>query len=111
MEKIDFSVWEKINLVVAEIENVEDISGSDKLYKLNLDVGKYGKRTICAGVKKNYKKEELIGKKIVLFENLAPKKLKSIESQGMLLAATNDDHTKVMILFVDKEISNGWKIN
>ena len=110
MEKVDFSVWEKINLIVAEIRNVEDIEGADKLYKLTLDTGIYGERIICAGIKKHYSKEELFGKKIVLFENLMPRKLKGIESRGMLLAATSQDHNKVVLISPEKEVENGTKI-
>ncbi|MEM4181632.1 MAG: hypothetical protein QXX68_00560 [Candidatus Pacearchaeota archaeon] len=111
MDKVDFSSWEKINLVVAEIKKVEDIPGADKLYKLTLDVGNYGERIICAGIKHHYSKEELINKKIIYFENLMPRKLKGIESQGMLLAATNEDHSKVILIVPDKNAENGWKIS
>lgn len=111
MDKVDFSSWEKINLVVAQIKNVDDVPGADKLYKLTLDVGHYGERTICAGIKQHYSKEELIGKKIIYFENLMPRKLKGVESQGMLLAATDKDHSKVILIVPDKNAENGWKIS
>ena len=84
----EFSDWEKLDLRVAEIKKVEEIKGADKLYKLTLDVGELRERIICAGIKKYYSKDELIGKKIIYFSNLKPRILKGIESQGMLLAAS-----------------------
>ena len=53
----EFSDWEKIDLRVAEIKNVEDIENADKLWKLTIDVGEIGERTICAGIKAFYSKK------------------------------------------------------
>ena len=106
----EFSDWEKIDLRVAQIEKIEEIEGADKLYKLSLDVGELGKRTICAGIKQFYKKEELQNKKIIYFSNLKPRMLKGIESQGMLLAASNSDHSKVVLISPLSEIINGARI-
>ncbi|MBU4308481.1 MAG: hypothetical protein KJ566_01650 [Nanoarchaeota archaeon] len=57
-EKVNFEDWEKLDLRVAEIKQVEEIEGADKLYKLTLDVGELGERIICAGIKQHYSKEE-----------------------------------------------------
>ncbi len=108
--EVNFSDWEKIDLRVAEIISVEEIDGADKLYKLNLDVGELGGRTICAGIKEYYSKEELQNKKIIYFSNLAPRKMRGIESQGMLLAASTEDHGKVILISPEKEIENGSRI-
>ncbi len=102
----NFDDWEKINLVVGVIENVEDIPGADKLYKLLINIGDEN-RTVCAGIKKFYSREELKGKKIILFKNLAPRKLKGIESQGMVLAAVNKDESKVVLISPSDDIENG----
>jgi methionyl-tRNA synthetase len=108
---VDFSHWEKIDLRVGQIKAVEDIEGADKLYKLTVDLGKeIGKRTVCAGIKKHYSKEDLKGKKIILFVNLASRMLKGIESQGMILAAVNKDESKVILLAPEKDIEVGSKI-
>jgi methionyl-tRNA synthetase len=110
--EVDFSDWQKIDLRVAQIREVEDIPNADKLWKLKLDVGELGERTICAGIKQFYKKEELINKKIIYFTNLKPRILKGVESQGMLLAATNSDHTKVILISpIDNNAENGMKIS
>jgi len=106
----EFSDWEKIDLRIAEIKEVEEIENADKLWKLKLDVGELGIRTICAGIKQFYSKKELIGKKIIYFSNLKPRKLKGIESQGMLLAASNPEHTEVVLISPEKDIENGSRI-
>lgn len=105
-----FEDWTKIDLRVAEIESVEEIPGADKLYKLGIDVGELGKRTICAGIKQFYEKKELKGKKIIYFSNLTPRLMKGIESQGMLLAASTEDHGKVILLTVESDIENGSRV-
>ncbi len=111
METIDFSDWEKIDLRVGKIVKAEDIDGADKLYKLTVDLGKeIGKRTVCVGIKKHYSKEELKNRKVIIFANLAPRKLKGIMSEGMVLAAVNDEEGKVILLTPEKDIEAGAKI-
>jgi len=106
----EFSDWEKIDLRVAQIKEVEEIEGADKLWKLTIDVGELGIRTICAGIKHFYTESELIGKKIIYFSNLKPRKLKGIESQGMLLAASNSEHSEVVLISPEADIENGARI-
>ena len=109
---VSFDDWSKLDLRVAEIKEVEDIDGADKLYKLILDVGdEIGERVVCAGIKEHYSKKELKGKKIILFCNLTPRKMKGIESQGMILAAVSEDHSKVKLILPDKNSENGWKVS
>ena len=111
MSQIEFKEWEKIELRVGQITKVEDIKDADKLYKLTISLGKsLGHRTVCAGLKKFYSKEELEGKKIIIFVNLAPRMMKGIESQGMLLAAVNEDESKVILISPEKDIEVGSKI-
>lgn len=108
---INFSEWEKLDLRVGQIKKIEDIEGADKLYKLEIDLGKeIGKRTICAGIKHHYSKDDLKNKKVIVFTNLAPRKLKGIESQGMLLAAVSKDESKVILLTPEKDIEVGSKV-
>ena len=104
---INYEDFEKLDLRVAEIKEVEDIEGADKLYKLTLDVGELGERTICAGIKQHYTKEELKSKKIILLANLSPKKIYGIESQGMLLAAVDKNNNKVILIQPESDIENG----
>lgn len=108
---INFQDWEKLDLRVGRIINIEEIEGADKLYKLKIDLGdEIGKRTICAGLKPYYKKEELEDKSIIIIVNLEPRKMRGIESQGMLLAAVNEDESKVILISPEKNIDNGSRI-
>jgi len=107
---VEFKDWEKLNLIVAEITEVEDIEGADKLYKMTLNIGSE-KRTVCAGLKEYYTKEDLKGKKVIYFKNLAPRKMRGIESQGMILAAVSDDQNKVILITPEKDIELGSKVS
>ena len=107
---VEFKDWEKLDLRVGEIQEVEDIPGADKLYKLSVDIGTETK-TVCAGLKEYYSREELKGKKIILFINLVPRTLRGIESQGMILAAVSEDHSKVSLIQPDSEIEVGSRVS
>jgi methionyl-tRNA synthetase len=93
--------FEKLDLRVAQIMDVEEIPEAENLYKLKLNVGKLGFRQIVAGLKKSYEPKELKNKKIVLVANLKPAKIRGILSQGMLLAA-EDSSKNVGILTVEE---------
>lgn len=109
-EIVSFSDWEKIDLRNAEILEVEDIKGADKLYKLKIDLGTET-RTLVAGLRQHYTEDELIGKRIIVFTNLEPRKIKGIESQGMVLAVTNADHSEVKLLQTDDAIEFGNRVS
>ena len=109
MENITFEEFVKMELRVAEIKSCEDIEGADKLYKLTIGVEE--ERHIVAGIKQHYTKEELIGKKIVIVANLEPRKLRGIMSHGMLLAASNEDKSAVVLLTLDRDVPNGRKVS
>jgi len=109
MAGITFDDFMKLDLRVAEIKACEDVPGADKLYKLTIDLGE--ERTIVAGIKLYYTKEEFIGKKIAVVVNLEPRKLRGIESHGMLLAASTEDKSSVVLLTLDRDITNGSKIS
>jgi tRNA-binding protein len=82
--------FKKIQLRVAQIESVEPHPNADRLYVLKLKVGEVQKQ-IVAGIRKHYTEEELKGKKIVIVDNLEPAVIRGVESNGMLLAASNDE--------------------
>jgi len=107
---ITFNDWNKLNLQVAEILETEDIKGADKLLKLKIDLGTET-RILIAGIKQNYTKEELNGKRIVVLTNLEPKTMRGIESQGMLLAAVSDDHSEVKLLQPDGAMALGSRVS
>jgi methionyl-tRNA synthetase len=85
-------------LRVGKIVEVNEVQDSDKLYKLKVSLGSE-ERTVVAGIRKYYNKENLLGKKIIFVSNLEYKKIKGIKSEGMLLAASNQD--TVSLLTVD----------
>jgi methionyl-tRNA synthetase len=108
---IKYDDFAKLDLRVGTIKSVEDLAGADKLWKLSVDLGtEIGTRTILAGIKKYYSKEQLLGKQIIVIVNLEPRKMKGSESQGMLLAASNNDESKVILLSPEKGIENGSKV-
>ena len=112
MENIKFSDWQKLDLRIGEITNVENIESADKLYKLTVDIGKDEPINLCAGIKEFYSKEDLINKKIVVFVNLEPKTLRGVESQGMILAAGSKEDNKCSLLTISElDIPNGTKIS
>ncbi len=106
-DKISIDDLMRIDLRVGRVIEVKDHPNADKLYVLTVDLGSE-KRTIVAGLKQYYKPEELLGKYVIVVTNLQPKKLRGIESQGMLLAA--DDGKVVALLQPDKEVELGAKI-
>jgi len=111
IKDIKFSDWQKIDLRTAKILKVENIEGADKLYKLLVDIGEErGKRTLVAGLRTYYKPEELKNKTCIVFTNLEPRKIRGIESQGMILAAVSEDKSKVRLLQLDKDIGIGCRI-
>ncbi len=97
----------KIDLRVAEVLEAEKVEGADKLLKLKLKVGDEV-RQVVSGLALHYKIEELVGKKLVLVANLEPKKLRGIESYGMILAASSEG--KLTVVTVDKDIESGAKV-
>ncbi len=108
MDLIKYDDFAKIDFRVGKVTLVEDIPGKDKLYKLEVDLGELGKRTLFAGLKLLYTKEELQDHYVVVIVNLEPKRMGNIESQGMLLAAESDG--VVAVLVPDKEIKLGSKV-
>ncbi len=107
---IAFEDWAKVELRVGLIEEVEDIVGKDKLYKMTVDFGtELGKRTILAGIKFYYSKDDIKGKKSIFVFNLAPRALAGFESQGMILAVKNNEG-KFKITFVDETVAQGSRL-
>ncbi|MFA5103251.1 MAG: methionine--tRNA ligase [Candidatus Thermoplasmatota archaeon] len=100
--------FSKLDLRVAKILEVSDHPQADKLYIMQVDLGPLGKRTIVAGMKPYYQKEEIQGKSIVMVTNLKPATIRGVESKGMLLAATDDN--KVVSLLDPKESSPGSEV-
>src|SRR4249920_2582402 len=99
--------FKKIELKVATIKAAEPHPNADKLMVLQIDLGTE-QRQICAGIRSHYTPEELVGKQIVVVANLATAKLRGMESQGMLLAASSGD--QVIVKTPDKPALAGSKV-
>jgi methionyl-tRNA synthetase len=90
----------KVDLRVAQILVAERVPKADKLLRLEVDLG-YEKRQILAGIAQYYEPEKLVGRKIVIVANLAPRKMRGLESNGMLLAASLPDGAPVLAGFLE----------
>ncbi len=88
-DQITFDDFLKLDLRVATVLEAEPHPNADRLLKLQLDLGELGRRQICAGVRQFYDPQALVGRQIIVVANLAPRKIRGEESNGMLLAASH----------------------
>ncbi len=100
----------KLDLRVAQVMACEKVKKSEKLLKLILDVG-FEKRQVVSGIAKFYSPEDLVGKKVIVIANLKPAKLMGIESQGMILAASDTNDDRLVLATVDDDIPSGCRIS
>ncbi len=105
---ISYEDFDKIDLRVGTIISADELENSNKLIKLVVDIG-IEKRQIIAGMKKYYKVEDLAGRQVVIVANLAAKSLGGFESQGMLLAASTETDSPV-VLMPEKTVTDGANI-
>lgn len=110
MVNISFADFQKMDIRVGEIKSAEDIPGADKLYKVIVDVGGE-ERAMVAGIKVQYKKEELPGKKVLVLTNLEPKTIRGVESHGMILCAHTEDRSQLVCTTTEKDIPVGSKVS
>ena len=108
-EEVKFKDWQKLDLRVGTIIDVKDHPNADKLYVVDVDIGSE-KIKLVAGLKSHYSPKELKGKQCVVFRNLEPREIRGIKGEGMILAASNEDKSKVFILSPEKKIDNGSRI-
>lgn len=106
--EITIEEFSKVQLKIGRVFEAEKVEKSDKLMKLQVIIGEE-KRQIVAGIQKNYAPEDLIGRQIVVCTNLKPVKLRGVESQGMILAATDADGGAIL-LQPEKEAPEGTKV-
>lgn len=107
-EEISFDDFGKIDLRTATIIEAEKVEKADKLLKLTVDTG-VDVRTVVSGIAESFAPEEIIGKQVMILLNLAPRKIRGIESQGMLLLTTQPDG-KLSFVTPDNEVENGVEI-
>ena len=107
-EQISFDDFTKIDLRTATILEAEKVEKADKLLKLKVDTG-VDVRTVVSGIAESFSPEEIIGKQVMILLNLAPRKIRGIESQGMLLLTTKSDG-KLSFVTPDEKVENGIEI-
>lgn len=100
--------FKKLNLVIGTILEAQEHPNADRLYILKVDIGNGTTRQLVAGIRASYKKDELINKQIVVVENLEPANIRGIESQGMLLAAK--DEQSLSLIVPEKKVSPGSNV-
>jgi len=99
----------KVELRVGQVKVAEKVKGADKLLRLEVDLGTEV-RQIVAGIAKAYDPEKLVGRKVVIVANLAPRKLRGLESQGMIVAASlGDEGVPVLAGFLE-DVPNGARL-
>jgi methionyl-tRNA synthetase len=104
---IKYEDFAKLDLRVARVIEAKKVEKADKLLELRVDLGQE-QRTIVAGVAQHYRPEDLLGKKVVLLANLEPTKIRGIVSEGMLLAASDEECLEVLTL--SKAVNPGGKV-
>jgi methionyl-tRNA synthetase len=99
--KIAIDDFVKVDLRVGEVKTAERVKGSDKLLHMTVDIGEPEPRTIVAGIAVAYSPEQMVGRKVAIVANLQPRKLKGIESNGMIVAASVEGGPPVLAGFLE----------
>ena len=94
----------KVELIVAQVKEVQEHPNADRLYVIKVDIGNE-ERQVVAGIRSNYTPEELVGRRVVIAANLEPATIRGEESNGMILAAS--DENGISVLSPDKDVALG----
>ena len=108
VKMIEYEKFAEMDLRVGQVLDAEKHPNADKLMILKVDLGEQNARKIVAGIMGKYQPEEMIGKQIIVVANLKPAKIRGVESQGMLLAAI--DNETPILLKPSEEVKPGTKI-
>lgn len=100
-EKIGIEDFAKVDLRVGQVKTAKKVENTDKLMHLTVDIGEAEPRSIVAGIAKSYEPESLIGRKVVIVANLKPRKMRGLESNGMIVAATGENGNPSLAGFPD----------
>jgi methionyl-tRNA synthetase len=107
--KISIEDFAKVEMRTGEIKTAEAIPGAKKLLKLTVDIGTEV-RQVCAGIAEFYAPEKLIGMKVVVVTNLQPRKLRGVESNGMIVAASIGDQGRPVLATFGEDVPNGVRL-
>jgi methionyl-tRNA synthetase len=100
----------KVELRVGEVLTAERVPKSDKLLRFTVDVGEPEPRQILAGIAEHYEPEQVVGRKLVIVSNLKPRKLRGLESQGMVLAASVGEEGRPVLATFNEDVPNGTRL-
>ena len=106
-DEISYDDFAKIEVRVGEVVAAELVPDTDKLIKCTIDFGDFGTRTIVSGIAEWKKPEDLVGKQLPYVVNLAPRMLRGVESQGMLLALSDSDGLSLLV--PERRVEKGTK--
>lgn len=109
-DTIQFDDFIKVKLRVGRVLEAAPHPNADKLIVLQVDLGDE-RRQLCAGIRGHYEPQDLVGRNIVVVANLAPRTMRGQVSQGMLLAASNPDHSEVVLLTLDRDMPPGSSVS
>lgn len=104
--RIAFDDFIKVQMRIGKVLEASNHPNADKLIVLKVDLGTE-QRQLCAGLRGHYEPADLLGRNIVVVTNLAPRKMRGVESDGMLLAASSPDRTRVILLTPEADIAPG----
>lgn len=107
---ISIDDFTRVELRAGEIKTAERVPKADKLLRMTIDLGEATPRQILAGIAQYYDPEALIGRKVIVVANLAPRKLRGLESQGMVLAASIGDEGRPILAGFLEEVPNGARL-
>jgi methionyl-tRNA synthetase len=108
-ETIDFDTFQKMDLRMGKILSAEKVKKADKLLQLTIDTG-IDTRNVVSGIAQHYDPEEVVGKTVLVLLNLAPRKIRGVESQGMVLMAENEEG-ELSFLETEKEFLQGQSVS
>jgi methionyl-tRNA synthetase len=107
--EISYDDFQKLDMRTATVLSAEKVEKADKLLKLTVDLG-FEQRTVVSGIAKHFESDAIVGKKVVLLANLAPRKIRGVASQGMILMAEDNDG-KLAFIAADDDWVNGSPIS
>src|SRR5438270_12092409 len=106
---IDIDTFSQVDLRVGQIVTAERVPNADKLLRLEVDLAETEPRQLLAGIAEWYAPESLVGQKIIVVANLQPRRMRGLESHGMLLAADTED--RPVLATVPAEVPNGVRLH
>ncbi|MGH9507567.1 MAG: methionine--tRNA ligase subunit beta, partial [Terriglobales bacterium] len=109
LARIGIEDFAKVDMRVGEVRTAEKVPGADRLLKLTVDIGTEV-RQIVAGIAAVYRPDELVGRKVIIVANLQPRKLRGLESNGMVVAAAAGEHGAPVLVTVPADTPNGARL-